>query len=160
ETREGADSLRGDFRWDTDRYADPTKTFDHYDRVALGFGGPTPIRRLTYFAAYEGSYSDAYPASTLRTPSHTVLDFIRLGNRESNRIRTSAKLAWRATPRDKVTFESIFNHSIVTPYEHMWSRSGFVQVRLDTVRASGQPDRYLARYGAWSALPLDSTYVA
>ena len=38
----------------------PTKTFDNYDRFTFGFGGPTPIRNLTYFATYEGTFADTY----------------------------------------------------------------------------------------------------
>src|SRR5206468_12417456 len=115
-------------------YGDPTKTFDRFDRIALGFGGPGPLEHLTYFVAYEGSYSDPYPR-TLQTPaSRTVLDFIQLGNRQSNQIRTSAKLAYSASPSDKLTLETIANRTIVTPYDHMWSRQGYVQLRMDTVR--------------------------
>jgi hypothetical protein len=47
-TREGADSLFGQLRWDTDRYGEPTRTFDDFDRFAVAAGGPTPIPRLTW----------------------------------------------------------------------------------------------------------------
>ena len=41
-TREGGARFAGDLRWDTDRYGDPTKTFDRYDRLSFDAGGPTP----------------------------------------------------------------------------------------------------------------------
>ena len=160
QTREGADSLGGELRWDTDRYGDATKTFDRYDHVSLGLGGPGPFRGLTFFAATEATFSDPYPASSKSSSTHTVLDFISLGNRQSNVLRSTAKLAYRPTPRDKLTLESSVNHTIETPYEHMWSRRGYVQVRPDTSYARDGSMRIVPRYGTWSALPVDSNSVA
>jgi len=154
-TREGKKDFGGMVRWDTDRYGDPTKTFDHYDRVTTGVGGPTPVRNLTWFATYEGTFSDTYLRSTMTRPSRTFLDFIRLGNRQSNQINTSFKLAWRPDSANKLTFETLNNRSLITPYNHMWSRKGYVHLTYDTLRAAGQPDTYVPRYGAWSATRLD-----
>ena len=44
-TKEGTEKFGGEVRWDTDRYGDPTKTFDNYDRFTFGFGGPTPVQQ-------------------------------------------------------------------------------------------------------------------
>jgi len=159
-TKEGTDRFGGEVRWDTDRYGDPTKTFDNYDRFTFGFGGPTPIRNLTYFATYEGTWSDTYLKSTMSHPNQTLLDFITLGNRQANQINSNFKLAYRANPRNKITFETINNHTIDTPYNHMWSRKGFVQVTYDTIRAIGQPNRYTPVYGTWSPFQVDSSYQA
>jgi outer membrane receptor protein involved in Fe transport len=157
-TKEGTDRLSGEVRWDTDRYGDPTKTFNNFDRFTFGFGGPTPIKNLTYFATYEGTFSDTYLRTSLTKPSRTLLDFITLGNRQTNQINTNFKLAYRANPKNKITLETINNRSIDTPYEHMWSRKGFVKVTYDTIRTPGQPDTYSPRYGSWSYLKEDSTY--
>ena len=157
-TKEGTDRLAGEVRWDTDRYLDPTKTFDDYDRFSFGFGGPTPIKSLTYFATYEGTFTDTYLRSTLTQPHRTLLDFIKLGNRQSNQINTNFKLAYRANPRNKITLETINNRSIETPYNHMWSRQGYVQVTYDTIRTANQPDAYNPRYGTWSPFKIDNTY--
>ena len=157
-TKEGTDRFGGEVRWDTDRFGDPTKTFDNYDRFTFGFGGPTPIKNLTYFATYEGTFQDSYLKSVMTHPRRTFIDFIQLGNRQFNQINTNLKLAYRINPRNKVTFETINNRTINTPYNHMWSRKGFVQVSYDTVRVAGQPDTYRPRYGTWSATQKDSTY--
>lgn len=146
-TKEGGERFGGEVRWDTDRYGDPTKTFDNFDRFTFGFGGPTPIKNLTYFATYEGTFQDTYLRSSLTKPTRTLLDFIQVGNRQSNQVNTNFKLAYRANPRNKVTFETINNRTISTPYNHMWSRRGYVQVLYDTTRAIGQPDRLTPRYG-------------
>ena len=76
----------------------PTKTFDNFDRFTFGFGGPTPIKNLTYFATYEGTFSDTYLSSSMTQPQRTLLDFIQLGNRQSNQINTNFKLAYRPNP--------------------------------------------------------------
>ena len=157
-TKEGTDRFGGEVRWDTDRFGDPTRTFDNFDRFTFGFGGPTPIKNLTYFATYEGSFSDTYLKSTMTHPRRTFLDFIQLGNRQFNQINTNFKLAYRVNPKNKLTFETINNRTINTPYDHMWSRQGYVQVNYDTVRAVGVPDTYRPRYGTWSATQVDSSY--
>ena len=157
-TKEGTDRFGGSVRWDTDRYGDPTKTYDNYDRFTFGFGGPTPIKNLTYFATYEGTFSDTYLRSTMTRPQRTLVDFIQLGNRQQNGINTNFKLSYRVNARNKVTFETINNRSINTPYNHQWSRQGFVKVTYDTVRAVGQPDTYNPRYGTWSPSKTDSTF--
>lgn len=157
-TKEGTDRFGGEVRWDTDRYGDPTKTFNNFDRFTFGFGGPTPLKNLTYFATYEGTFSDTYTPLGVTRKNRTLWDFITVGNRQSNLINTNVKLAYRANPKNKLTFEVINNHSNNVGYNHMWSRNGFVQVTYDTLRTAGQPDQYNPRYGQWSFTQLDSTY--
>ena len=140
-TREGPASLVGEVRWDTDRYGDPTKTFNDFDRLSLALGGPTPMPGLTWFGTYEGTFSDTYLRASITKPHRTLLDFVQLGNRQNNHVNTNLKLAWRphtkqGAAKDKITFETIQNRSEVTPYEHMWSRRGFVKVSRDTNRRS------------------------
>ena len=159
-TKEGSDRLTGEVRWDTDRYGDPTKTFDNFDRFQFGFGGPTPLKNLTYFATYEGTFTDTYLKSSFTRPTQTVFDFITLGNRQSNAINTNLKFAYRPNPKNKLTVETINNRNVDTPYNFMWSRQGFVKVTFDTVRVFGQADTYRPRYGTWSSLQLDSTFQA
>ena len=159
-TKEGGDRLSGEVRWDTDRYGDPTKTFNSYDRFTFGFGGPTPIKNLTYFATYEGSFSDTYLKSGKTRPTRTLLDFIQLGNRQSNQINSNFKLAYRMNPRNKVTFETINNRTISTPYDHEWSRKGFVSVTFDTTKSPDGTFKLSPRYGTWSQVPTDSTFQA
>src|SRR5262245_35514348 len=153
-TREGTDQFRGEVRWDTDRYGDPDKTFDNYDRFTFGFGGPTPIKKLTYYATYEGTFTDTYLKSSMTKSPHTLFDFLQFGFRQSNQINTNFKLAYRASPRQKFTFETINNHAINTPYNHLWSRQGYVKVTYDSL-PGGQVQ---PRYGTWSATKDDSTF--
>ena len=157
-TKEGTDRLGGEVRWDTDRYGDPTKTYNNYDRFTFGFGGPTPVKNLTYFATYEGTFSDTYLKSGMTKPTTTLLDFIQTGNRQANQINTNFKLAYRMNPRNKLTFETINNRTIATTYQHDWSRQGFVAVTYDTTRNPDGSATLSPRYGAWSEVQTDSTY--
>jgi outer membrane receptor protein involved in Fe transport len=159
-TKEGNERFGGEVRWDTDRYGDPTKTFNNFDRFTFGFGGPTPIKNLTYFSTYEGTFTDTYLRSGVTRPNRTLFDFIQLGNRQNNQVNTNFKLAYRPNAKNKYTFETINNRTIATPYNHMWSRRGFVKVDYDTVRQAGQPDVLRERYGTWSSIQVDSTYRA
>ena len=153
-TKEGTDRLSGEVRWDTDRFGDPSKTFDDLDKFTFGFGGPTPIKNLTYFATYEGTFANSYPQSSLTEPRTTLLDFLQFGNRADNVVNSNFKLAYRVNPRNKVTFETINNRTVSTEYNHLWSRQGFVQVLYD-VSPTGQRT---PRYGTWSTTKVDSTY--
>jgi outer membrane receptor protein involved in Fe transport len=158
-TREGTDRFGGEVRWDTDRYLDPTKTFNNFDRFTAGVGGPTSIKDLTYFATYEGTFEDTYLKTSRTHPRQTLWDFISLGNRQSNLVNTNFKLAYRFSPKHKLTLETINNRTINTPYNHMWSRQGFVKVTYDTLRTRGKPDQYRPKYGTWSYTQVDSTFV-
>ena len=149
-TREGGPRFAGDLRWDTDRYGDPTKTFDRYDRFSIDAGGPTPVPALTWFATYEGTFQDGAYRSGMTHPRRTLLDFIQLGDRQDNRVNTQWKLAWLPNTMHKLTLEGIANRTLSTPYVHSWSRNGYVAVVTDS--GSGVP-----RYGRWSETALDST---
>jgi outer membrane receptor protein involved in Fe transport len=157
-TREGGARFGGDLRWDTDRYGDPTKTFDRYDRISIDAGGPTAVRALTWFATYEGTFQDGPYPSGFSHAQRTLLDFIRLGYRQDNRVNTQWKLAWTPSHTHKLTLEGLANRALTTPYVHSWSRRGFVQVSYDTSGvASGQPP--VPRYGTWSSTAQDSSFV-
>jgi len=157
-TREGGDKFGGDIQWHTDRYGESGKTFNNYDRFTVGLGGPTPIKSLTYFLTYEGVFSDTYLDAGKTQSTSTFLDFLRLGNRQSNEINTNAKLAFKPKATEKLTFEVINNHNINTPYNHMWSRKGYVSVTYDTTLTPDGDPSYVPIYGKWSFFQEDSTY--
>ena len=156
QTREGGPKFGGEVQWHTDRYGESVKTFNNYDRFTFGFGGPTPVKELTYYGTFEGIWTDTYLKSGMTESRHNFLDIIRLGNRQSNDLNSNLKLAY--THRGwKATLEGLSNQSIRTPYIHMWSRKGYVAVTYDTTETNGQ-DVLTPKYGKWSFFPEDSTY--
>ncbi len=160
QTREGGEKFGGEVQWHTDRYGENNKTFNNFDRLTLGLGGPIRGKQLTWFASLEGVFTDTYLDAGMSRSVHHVLDFIRLGNRQSNDVRGNAKIAWKSNPNDKWTFELLGHQGLETPYNHMWSRKGFVQVNYDTTRDASGSATLVPRYGRWSFAQEDSTFQA
>jgi outer membrane receptor protein involved in Fe transport len=156
-TREGGEHLDGEIRYFTDRYGEADKSFDDFERVSTGVGGPFFFQRSNFFVAFEGTYSDTPWRSVARHPEHRFLDFVRIGNRQSNDAKLSGKLTFKVTPDEKLNFEIVRNSSLNGQFNNRWNRDGFVQVVQDS--APPTDGAVSARYGAWSYYPLDSTYV-
>jgi len=153
-TKEGGDEFEGEIYYQTDDYGQPDNTYDNLDRVFLGFGGPSPIDKITYFVSAEGTYSDAYPATPRRRGRTRILNFISVGDRQSNSVRLQGKLAYKPSANYKLTWEMINNDTRRDQYEHMWSRVGFVETFRDT-NTSGE---VFVRRGRWSPTQIDESF--
>jgi outer membrane receptor for ferrienterochelin and colicin len=156
-TREGGDKFGGEVRYFTDRYGEADKSFNNFERLSTGFGGPFLFPKTNYFISFEGTYTDTYLRNLATHREHRFLDFIRLGNRQSNDAKLSGKLTFKVTPNEKLNFEVIKNRSLNGEYNPRWNRSGFVQVRQDS--AAPTDGNVATRYGAWSYFQVDSSYV-
>ncbi len=155
-TRDGGEKFAGEVSYETDDYGAPDRTFTNFDRIALGLGGPLGLHGLTFFASYEGTFDDTYLKTSEERSSHTVLDFISLGERQSSATRWTGKVTYRLpNRRDRVSFETVENLLGYDQYLHAWSRTGYVQMRED-LDAEGNP---ITVFGPWSSTRLDSTYV-
>ncbi|HYQ88855.1 MAG TPA: TonB-dependent receptor [Candidatus Binatia bacterium] len=156
-TREGGDKFGGEIRYFTDRYGEADKSFNNFERVSSGFGGPFLFPKTNYFISFEGTYTDTYLRNVGTHPEHRFLDFIRLGNRQSNSAKLSSKLTFKVTPNEKLNLEIIKNQSLDGEFNNRWNRAGFVQVRQDS--AAPTDGNVQSRYGAWSYFQVDSSYV-
>jgi outer membrane receptor for ferrienterochelin and colicin len=154
-TPEGGSKFSGSVEYTTDDFGAPDKTFDNFDRLGLAFGGPSGIRDLTYFVAVQGTFQDGYLKTQEQRPRRTILDFIRVGPRQSNELNYQGKIAWKPGPNRKLTLELLSNHRTGDIYSHLFSRNGFVQTRIDTLRGGV----IATRYGRFSATREDSTFV-
>ena len=156
-TREGGDHLAGEVRYFTDRYGESDKAFNNYERLSLGVGGPFFFPKTNYFVSLEGTFTDTYLKNTSERKEHRLLDFIRLGNRQSNQTSVSSKLTYKVTPNAKLNTELILNRSSRSPYHNRWNRKGFVQVRYDSTAPT---DGSIAqRYGTWAYYQVDPSFV-
>jgi len=156
-TREGGDHFGGEVRYFTDRYGEEDKSFNNFERLSLGFGGPFLFPNTNYYMAFEGTYSDTYLRNASDHKEHRFLDFIRVGNKQSNATNFSSKLTWKVSPNQKLNLELIRNASLNGRYHNRWNRKGFVQTRSDsTAPTDGSVTQ---RYGTWAYYPVDSTYV-
>src|SRR6266850_5222961 len=156
-TREGGDKFGGEIRYFTDRYGEVDKSFNNFERVSTGFGGPFLFPKTNYFISFEGTYTDTYLRNVATHREHRFLDFIRLGNRQSNSAKLSSKLTFKLTPNEKLNFEIIKNRSLDGEFQNRWNRQGWVQVRQDSTAPTD--GNITQRYGAWSYFQVDSTYV-
>lgn len=155
-TQEGGARFSGAVEYSTDDFGAPDKTYNNFDRLNLGFGGPTGVRDLTYFFSFQGTFSDGYLKTSEVRPRQTVLDFITVGARQNNDLNFQGKMAWKPAPTSKMTLEYLNNQSTRDVYSHLFSLDGFVQTRVDTIRATGQ---IVNRYGRFSAEQEDSTFI-
>jgi len=156
-TREGGDKFGGEIRYFTDRYGEADKSFNNFERVSSGFGGPFLFPKTNYFISFEGTYTDTYLRNVGTHQEHRFLDFIRLGNRQSNSAKLSSKLTFKVTPNEKLNLEVIKNQSLDGEFNNRWNRAGFVQVRQDS--AAPTDGNVQSRYGTWSYFQVDSSYV-
>ena len=155
-TQEGSSKFSGAVEYSTDDFGAPDKTYNNFDRMNIGFGGPTGVRDLTYFFSFQGTFQDGYLKTNEARPRTNILDFIRVGPRQNNDFNYQGKLAWKPGPNYKLTMEYLNNHTVRDIYSHTFSLNGFVQTRVDTVRSTGQ---IVTRYGRFSAEREDSTFV-
>ena len=155
-TQEGGARFSGAVEYSTDDFGAPDKTYNNFDRLNVGFGGPTGVRDLTYFFSFQGTFQDGYLKTSEVRPRQTILDFIQVGPRQNNDMNFQGKLAWKPAPTSKMTLEYLNNQSEHDIYAHIFSLNGFVQTRVDTIRATGQ---IVNRYGRFSAEQEDSTFV-
>ena len=154
-TREGGSVFSGEIRYLTDDYGAKDKTYDNFDRVSVGFGGPFFVKDMTYFLSYDGTFTDTYLKTSEKRSRYRVLDFISLGNRQSNESKFQGKLAYNISNNHKLTAEYVQNYSLSDNYLHMWSRDGYVQVVSDTSTGG----EFKTLYGRWSWYQVDSSYV-
>jgi hypothetical protein len=154
-TQEGGSRFAGEVQYSTDDFGAPDKTYNNFDRLNIGFGGPANIRDLTYFMSFQGTFEDSYLKTDEVRPRQTILDFIKVGPRQRNDFSYQGKLAWKPGPNYKLTFEYLNNHSTGDIYAHTFSLNGFVETRIDTLRSGA----IATRYGRFSAEQEDSTFV-
>jgi outer membrane receptor for ferrienterochelin and colicin len=153
-TKEGGDRFSGELRYITDDYGSPTNTYDNYDRLFVGLGGPVPIRNMNYYLSVEATFQDNYPKTVERRSRTKLLNFISVGDRKSNAIKLQGKISYKPGANYKLTVELIDQETRYDNYQHSWSRDGYVQTFLDTTRT----DEVVVRHGRWSPVRVDSTY--
>ena len=156
-TREGGDHLEGEVRYFTDRYGESDKSFNNYERLSLGVGGPFFFPKTSYFVSLEGTFTDTNLKNVATRKEHRLLDFIRLGNRQSNQTNIASKATYRVTPDAKLNTELILNRSSRSRFHNRWNRDGFVQVRQ--VPSAPTDGSVATEYGDWSYYPIDPSYL-
>ncbi len=102
ETKEGGEQFAGQFRFYTDDFGAPDRTFTNFDRVSLGAGGPLPVTGLTWFASYEGTFTDTYS----RRPSSGAGTRCSTSSRSATGSRTTSSSRESSPTRSPPTSSS------------------------------------------------------
>ncbi|MCB1183367.1 TonB-dependent receptor [bacterium] len=130
-TKEGGEKFGGGVRFLTDDFGRQDKTFTNYDRFEYGFGGPTPVKGLTYYLAGDVAFTDTENTSVAHRPEYKV----KLGNstlfkfrgRQNNSAKGSVKLAYTLSENKKVTAEYSYSTAYNQFYAPNWSTEGYAQ---------------------------------
>ncbi len=130
-TKTGGDHFEGGIRYFTDDFGRMDKTFTNYDRFEYGFGGPTPIDRLTYFFSGDLRFSDQENYSVAHRPEYAVnlgdLNLFSFRRRQVNSIKSSTKWAYKLSENIEVTAEYTYSYDSIQRYAPNWSVSGYAK---------------------------------
>ena len=138
-TREGGKNFEGQVRYMTDDFGRSDKTYANYDRISVGFGGPTFLKNLTYYVSGEGTFQDGDNWSIAsRNETKIVGDWLKFSDRQYSGYNLQGKVAYQINPRLKIIGEAIFSHSVGNPFVNNWNLEGYVQkiYRFLTLRPS------------------------
>lgn len=161
------ENFEGNLRFLTDDFGRQDRTFTNFDRFEYGFGGPSPIKNLTYYISGDLAWSDGENYSVANRPEYALnlggSDLLSFRRRQTNSVRGSAKLAYffDDTGKKELTAEYTYSGSWNQGYSPNWSVDGYVQrlvyMPLITRLTTGEnADSYLytgryipVYYGPW-----------
>ncbi len=128
-TKSGGDTFEGRMRYMTDDFGRQDKTFTNYDRFEFGFGGPSPIKKLTYFFTGDMSFTDRENYSVANRPEYRVnlgdATLFQFRRRQNNSVKGSTKWKYTFNENMNVTGEYTLNYSYNESYAPNWSVSGY-----------------------------------
>jgi outer membrane receptor protein involved in Fe transport len=168
-TKSGGKNFEGNFRYRTDDYGRADKTFTNFDQVALGIGGPTPFKDLTYYISGEASFQDGEFLTTKRYPQHEYLGgALTVKERASSDFKGQGRLDWKVSSGVKMSGELTLSQTKDDAYLHNWTTEGYVAKLVEYPRL--RKNRFQAEYfsvggsvlmydGAWRQEAQNATYV-
>lgn len=128
-TRTGGESFEGGLRYMTDDFGRQDKTYTNYDRFEFGFGGPTPVQKLTYFLAGDFVFTDTENYSVANRPEYRVdlggATLFQFRRRQVNQLKGSTKWQYTFSENLKLTGEYTLNSASNETYSPNWSVSGY-----------------------------------
>ncbi len=158
ETREGREEdFEFNARFTTDDFGRQDRTFTNYDRLELGFGGPTGLSRLTYWLAGDFTFSDQENFTRAERPETKVelfgAELFKYRRRQFNDVKGSVKFAYAFDEKNtkKITAEYIGNYTRSDPYLPNWDVQGYVRqlVRLPLLQDTGAELEFSGAYGTF-----------
>ncbi len=141
QTREGGREFSGEVKYLTDDFGAPEKTFDNFDDLSFGMGGPMFTEKVRYYVSGEVRTTDTY-LKTGEIRRQREIGPITFRDRQSMLGSGQAKLSFLVTPTRKLTAEYLFSATERDYYSHSYSRSGY----------------WSREHEDWSHVRLDTTY--
>lgn len=124
-TKEGGRAFGGEFRYFTDDFGRADKTYTNFDRMSLGFGGPTWSKNLRYYMSGEATWSDGENTTIEPRPEHKITDWLKFRQRQNSAYNLQGKLTYNMS-RMKLDGEAIYSTSRSDNYYNNWNVSGYV----------------------------------
>ncbi|MBK6897954.1 MAG: TonB-dependent receptor [bacterium] len=128
-TRTGGETFEGGLRYMTDDFGRQDKTYTNYDRFEFGFGGPTPVKKLTYFLAGDFVFTDTENYSVANRPEYRVdlggATLFQFRRRQVNQLKGSTKWQYTFSENLKLSGEYTLNSASNESYSPNWSVSGY-----------------------------------
>lgn len=124
-TKEGGRRFGGELRYFTDDFGRADKTYTNFDRLSLGFGGPTWWKNLRYYASGEATWTDGENTTIEPRPEHKITDFLKFRQRQSASYNMQGKLTYNMA-RMKVDGEAIYSSQRNDDFINNWNISGYV----------------------------------
>lgn len=161
------EKFEGGLRFITDDFGRQDRTFTNFDRFEYGFGGPSPIKNLTYYVSGDLSWSDGENYSVRHRPEYDLnfgdTNLLSFRRRQSNTVRGSAKLAYffDDSGTKEITAEYTYSGGWYQSYSPNWSVEGYAQrlvylPQLVRINSGDSQDSYLyvgrqipVYYGPW-----------
>ena len=168
QTREGGRKFSGELKFMTDDYGTPDRTYDNYDNILFGMGGPLFTERVRYYVSGEGRFSDTYlkTGEDREDRENWLTDLgVEMEDRQSMLGSAQAKLSFIVTATQKLTAEYLTSRTVRDFYFHNYSREGYwsgehskVQIYDPTMYDEPERPTYIVREQDMDLVPQDGSF--
>ncbi len=156
QTKEGnPEKFEFNARFTTDDFGRQDRTFTNYDRLELGFGGPSFVDKLTYFISGDFRFADQENFNSADRPETKVellgQQLFKFRRRQVNDVKGSLKLAYTFDQDHKLTAEFIGSYTRTEAFLPNWNVQGYTRqlVRLPLLEQTGDGLEFGGRYGTF-----------
>ncbi len=161
-TKTGGDTFEGGMRYMTDDFGRQDKTYTNYDRFEFGFGGPTPLEKLTFYASGDMYFTDQENYSVANRPEYKVnvggTTLFKFRKRQVNSMRGSTKMQYTFNENLRLAGEYTLNYTSSGTYSPNWSVNGYAKrvIYMPVVQRTPGDDSWIfvgqyvpVYYGDW-----------
>ena len=127
-TRTGPRQVRRRGAYLTDDFGRQDRTYTNFDQFEFGFGGPSPLKKLTYFVTGHLRFSDGENFDRAYRPEHSVelfgVELFKYRQRQFNDSSLGGKIAYYFYEAHKLTAEYTLNYARRNQFRPNWDVRG------------------------------------